>query len=250
MTELSSKKEGDKREPEMTAEGKIWWEHDVKAACQFAQGLRHQLNNALTPILGIAGLRMRKPVDAQDRKDSDVIIKACGKIKSYVDRIAELQACCSAENYHFNKFSTTDLISLSIGVLDPDITVAVLGEATILADSGHFSKAIEELLKNSADAGAKNVAVEIRVDKGKIKLTITDDGEGIALEPEEMFGLSSSSMTDERGSSQVYSFGLFMAKTIITKHGGAIEIKRRDIDEPGQKGTRVNITLPCSGSKF
>lgn len=247
MSELPSTKEINGK-PEMTAEGKIWWEHDVQTVNQLAQGFFHQVRNKMTPIAGLAGFMEKRSKDERTRRDGGVIIEKFGQIKEYFSRVLELQMCCLTKTYSFKELTVAKLIQMSAEILDRDnVSVVVSGDATVLADSGHFSKAIEELLQNSAEAGAKNVGVEIRVDQGKVELTVTDDGEGIALKPDEIFGLSSSTKTDERGFSKVYSYGLFMAKTIMLKHGATFfVVAKRDADEPGQKGTKVIITLPAA----
>lgn len=99
-----------------------------------------------------------------------------------------------------------------------------------------FQWVIENLIKNAADAMAKNIELYVSSESDRLLLDVTDDGTGIEKKYwEEIFRPGYS--TKKRG----WGLGLTLTKRIVEQyHKGKIQVLK---SEPG-KGSTIRITLP------
>jgi len=107
------------------------------------------------------------------------------------------------------------------------------------ADSQKLERAVYNLILNSAqsfDAGG-NIDVSLVQGKGKLYLTVEDDGRGIPDEilPTLFYRYRQSPAV---GSAPSIGLGLPLARAVAAAHGGIILVERRR-----PKGTRVTMTL-------
>ena len=103
-------------------------------------------------------------------------------------------------------------------------------------DVGLFKQALLNLLINAQDAleHGGTVTVTSAVDRNRVRLTVADDGCGIAQsEQERVFDVYYS------GSKKGSGLGLPTARRLLEEHGGGLELESTE----GQ-GTRVHLWLP------
>ena len=102
-----------------------------------------------------------------------------------------------------------------------------------------MSAVFSNLLRNSASSMEKKGTIRILSDRrgGEVVLEIQDDGRGIP--PERLPHLFDPSFRVEGGRVAAANWGLFISRSIITEHGGRIEI-----DSLEGRGTTAKISLP------
>ncbi|MFA6583043.1 MAG: ATP-binding protein [Elusimicrobiaceae bacterium] len=105
---------------------------------------------------------------------------------------------------------------------NPD-TVLIAEEIKLL-----LFKAVRELLHNAAKhSGAREVVIVLRIAKGRIMITVSDNGKG--------FSLSGRKVSTDAG------FGLFSIKERLGRFGGTITIK-----SSAKKGAAVTLVSPVT----
>jgi signal transduction histidine kinase len=99
-----------------------------------------------------------------------------------------------------------------------------------------FGWAIENLIKNAADAGASTITLAVSEEAKRLTIDIRDDGSGVDRKLwKEIFRPGYS--TKKRG----WGLGLSLTRRILEDyHGGTVGVAR---SEPG-KGTTMRLTLP------
>ncbi|MGC9198722.1 MAG: ATP-binding protein [Acidobacteriaceae bacterium] len=110
--------------------------------------------------------------------------------------------------------------------------------------SGELNQAVANLISNAADAvpngGSIRVGLTCRKESGEdaVYITIQDDGPGIADEHRERIFEPFFTTKKDVGT----GLGLWVAKEIIERHGGRLEVESRTAAE--DHGTTFTITLP------
>jgi signal transduction histidine kinase len=93
---------------------------------------------------------------------------------------------------------------------------------------------LETLIENSRQAGASHVLIDARERDGRIVLSVTDDGSGIApADQERIFEPFHTSRRNEGGS----GLGLSIARSLLASCGGTIESR------PAERGALIEIRL-------
>lgn len=135
-----------------------------------------------------------------------------------------------------NKFRSKNI------VLEPE-----LGDCPpILGWPGELKQLISNLISNAADAVSMDGTIKVQVvplerqPAGVVQLRVEDNGVGIAPEYLERIFEPFFTTKKEVGT----GLGLWVAKEIVERHGGSIQVKSR-FNENG-RGTSFTVVLPCS----
>ena len=106
----------------------------------------------------------------------------------------------------------------------------------VYADKIKIKQAVLNLIKNSAEAESKHIAIKTQSDDNFVKIVLTDCGGGIPLELEDkIFDLFTTSKEQGTG------LGLCIAKQIVESHDGTLLLDNR----PGD-GCTFTISLPIT----
>jgi signal transduction histidine kinase len=117
------------------------------------------------------------------------------------------------------------------------IEVAVADIPPVAAPAALIEAVAETLVENSRQAGATEVRIEAQVVRGRVHLTISDDGPGVpAADHERIFEPFHTSRRSEGGS----GLGLSIARSLLAACGGSIESKRVE------QGACFELTLPVA----
>ena len=110
--------------------------------------------------------------------------------------------------------------------------------------SGELNQAVANLISNAADAVPNSGTICVRIDchedadSKTVKVTIEDDGPGIA--PEHRDHIFEPFFTTKKDVGT--GLGLWVTKEIIERHSGTVEV--RSINDTDPAGTAFSITLP------
>ncbi|MDU0111701.1 ATP-binding protein [Psychrosphaera aquimarina] len=115
----------------------------------------------------------------------------------------------------------------------PDELVSILG------DKKYLSILVNNLLQNALNYGKTSVQINVFIEKGKVCLSISDDGPGFEGNPQDMlkpFVRGKEANDVIKG----YGMGLAIVKRIVEWHQGELKISRCD----QLSGAKVTVKLP------
>ena len=121
----------------------------------------------------------------------------------------------------------------------PGLAVDVRGDAWVIADARGFDAVLRNLFQNAAvHGGARHVTVDVEAQPNHVvRLTVSDDGRGVAAEAFETLGTPFSRSGPTSGS----GIGLFVSRQIVDRMNGAMRFVRPDAR---QGGLTVVLDLP------
>jgi two-component system heavy metal sensor histidine kinase CusS len=148
-------------------------------------------------------------------------------------------------------FDAAELCGWIIAQLDPasaerEVRIVLQGNVRVYADPQLFRQAVTNLLTNAIRHSKSGSTVSVllsQLSAGAASIAVNDKGEGI--DPEHIpyifdrFYQVSASRSREAG--QGTGLGLSIVKTIMTLHGGTVEIA-----SVPEKGTTVTLTFPAA----
>ncbi|WP_022850778.1 two-component system sensor histidine kinase NtrB [Limisalsivibrio acetivorans] len=238
----------------------VSWEIVVIVIDEFKQSLgdivdisslQHEIKNPLTVIDGTAQLIAAKSSDDYLKKCTDIILKESGRIKSMLSNIHLL----SEMSIEISPFSMEDFaadLRDSVMIIFPDVDIklhAVRNLDRITADREKLFMAVYNILKNAAEAQKEgDIHIELSIDptikyrhkdsdkvSPMLRIVITDTGPGI--EDTVYHKLFTPFFTTKNKGT---GLGLVIAKEIVEKHHGRIEVSSRK-----GSGTSFSLFIPC-----
>jgi signal transduction histidine kinase len=217
----------------------------MAAIGQLASGAAHELNNPMTVILGHAQILLRGINDKGIRTSLQQIEEQTYRCKKIIKHLLGFarQQTLQTQQLNINDVITKaiELASLQLRMKDIEI-ISKLDNNVLMVkgDSSLLEQVIQQLLVNAYQAitGEGKIIITTCKDKdGTVKIEVEDNGAGIdgtdVLKVFDPFFT-----TKEIGSGT--GLGLFVAYSIIEKHGGKIRAE----SEGKGKGARLIINLP------
>jgi two-component system nitrogen regulation sensor histidine kinase NtrY len=212
---------------------------------EVAQRIAHEIKNPLTPIQ-LSAQRLRRRLGGRLADEGGVLEECTATIIGEVEGLRRLVD-------EFTRFARmprlaprpTDVHRLLEGVVAlyrethpaVELRAAFAPELPVLeADPDQLKRAVLNLIDNAVEAGAAEVVVGTRWERGtgRIQIVVADDGPGVAPElRDKLFVPYFSTKTTGMG------LGLPIVHQIVTDHGGQIRV-----DENPPRGTRFVIDLP------
>lgn len=126
---------------------------------------------------------------------------------------------------------------------DRGIDLATSSAAPIIAPAVPLAlrRAVTALVDNAVDHAQTAVEVAVAADRRYVRISVTDDGPGIAkdLMPHVFERFSSGRATDP-GGRRHFGIGLALVADVAAAHGGSVEVKRRG---GGRSGTTFTLTI-------
>ena len=110
-------------------------------------------------------------------------------------------------------------------------------DLTVFADRGQIFRALSNLMRNAAQAGAQTVTVRARAATGLLTVDVIDDGPGL---PDDIRQSLFKPFITRPGAGGT-GLGMAIAHEIVSAHGGVIELTAT-----GMADTHFRITLPQS----
>jgi signal transduction histidine kinase len=224
----------------------------LAVSAELAAGLGHEVNNALTPILGVTQLALRRHDLGSDlRADLENVMSSAQRIRSIVQTFSEMSSGCSLAR------QPTDLNTVfqqamelfewqfqRAGVQVPlDLSESL---PTVACDRAQLRQVFANILLNSLEAMPRGGTIHISsYREGRFAcIQIQDTGAGISASDLNHVFEPWFTTKVEAGRTRGLGLGLFSAYNIVHAHGGRIDLQ----SEPG-KGTTVKVCMPAERSK-
>lgn len=224
----------------------------VRTARVYASFTRHELSNALGPVLGYSDMLLRRDElpDETRRKWTDQIRRSAIVMKHLLAAIKELQQI--EDGVSELELKPADVVAivraemagmeLSFGSRAhfvpqiPDTAVMVKADATLLA--GVFRNLIKNAIEHVIDLPAEQHSLFLSIvsTEEDVVVTITNGGDVIPEEFLTRFFDKFNSTKRERGGT---GLGTAYARIVVEAHHGEIEVS----SDP-ENGTQVRVTLP------
>ena len=228
----------------------------LKAIGQMASGIAHDINNALTPVLGHCNLLVEsKNLSDKEKNSLNIIIMACKDISSTVARLKDFYRFHSKEE-RFESIVLNTIIPEVIELTKPrwkniarksGILIDIKTEfennlPAIMGIKSDIRESLTNLLFNSLDAMGDGGIITFKTSSGenKVVLEVADTGTGMDENIKNHCFEPFFTTKGERGT----GLGLSMVYGIIERHRGKIEIT----SFPG-KGTTAKLTFPVYSIK-
>ena len=214
----------------------------LEAVGRFAAGIAHDFNNLLMAITGHASLALRGlPEDSAARRHLTELtatveaatrltrqLLAFGRSEAPAPALVDLRSIVEAARPMLRRIAG-DWVRLELDLSETPV---------IHGDPGQLEQVLVNLVANARDGHAGSITVRTGGGDGVVRLTVSDDGEGMdeatrerALDP--FFTTKSG----EGGS----GLGLSIVDGIVRQAGGTVEIESAPL-----RGTTVAIRLPAA----
>lgn len=221
---------------------------------RFLNAAAHELRTPLTPVLIQLDVIRHNPAVSHDAKlhhSLDVIHRNMMRLKGHVDDLLDI-ARLQSGRYQL-KFEDVPLAPLLQEVQDSfrdlaherqvRLQVRPLPDLRVRADPRRLLQVMFNLFSNALKATSQGgqVLVEANREGSHCTIYVVDDGIGIAKEDLERL-FQPFEQLDQEASSTGAGLGLFISRTIMEAHGGAIGAH----SEGRGKGATFYVTLPLA----
>lgn len=206
--------------------------------------LVHDLNNPLTVVIGYASL-----VAEEARALGSLDSEAARKVIEYAAMVEKAAEYCHhlSENWRLaskqaTEFQQVDLVAVTREVKQviffgtPVVQVSGLAEAWVRGSRFELMRILQNLLKNSLEAGAKTANVSFAQRGSQIELVVTDDGSGMEAErvKRALHGGFSSKASGT-------GLGLSICRHLAGTHGASFAL-----ESTVGKGTTARLIFPAA----
>ena len=188
-----------------------------------------KINHDLRGILSTVRLMS----DRLSESDSPEVKRVTPGLVAAIDRAVAL--CTGTLNFtrqdgsplHPSGFALRGLVAEVADSVQPPagngfmLTNEVATDFAVQADRGQLFRALENLARNAAEAGARHCAVRARREKGEVVLEVSDDGPGLAPKARENLFRPFAGSARPGGT----GLGLAIVREVMRAHGGDIQLK-------------------------
>lgn len=222
----------------------------------FLAMLAHELRNPLAPIRSAAQLiSALDPGDAKVKRAAAIIARQSGQLTRLVDDLLDVSRIQSSKlTLRLAHVDLRDVIEGALETCQPLIDAAghrfsVSLPATpvpVCVDAVRIAQCVSNLLNNAikfTPAGGHILLALSLTGDGKVALSLTDSGRGIAAAMlPKLFGMFAQEDASGMNGNSGLGIGLALTRHLVTQHGGSIDAHS---DGPGA-GARFDIVLPLA----
>ncbi|MDP2312564.1 MAG: ATP-binding protein [Pseudomonadota bacterium] len=191
---------------------------------RLAAGLAHELGNPLTAVRGYVEILALGEVDSGDE-----VVARCQREVERMHRILRsLLDFARQEEPEVLEVDVRALLEEAVRTVEHQapfraivVEVAVQGRPVLEGEADKLHQVLVNLLLNAAAAGARTIRLAARTEAGDVRITCTDDGEGI---PEAHLGRLFEPFFTTRAPGEGTGLGLAVSHGILAQHGGRIDV--------------------------
>ena len=207
----------------------------------------HELRTPITTIYGYAQLLERKTNGTKEIEGKWIkeLHTETHRLSLLVNDLLEINRINSGHSHYiFKSCNLKNIIDEAIKTFNKDHPNRVMlvedetkeEKCNVIGDFNKLLQMILNLLDNAEKFSAKNIILKLKYQKSDYIIQIQDKGEGIGEKDiPKLFEVYQRGSTDREG----IGLGLFLAKNIIERHRGSIDIKSKR-----GKGTIVTLRFP------
>ena len=213
---------------------------------RFTADASHELRTPVTAIAGHASYLMRRTNPSEAQKESLEAITnlsvRLGRLIGDLLDLARADAGFGVEHVSTNLMSLAEDVHLEVVAIAGNTEIELLGDSSLRAalDPHRVRQVIRNLVQNALKAGSSKVTVEIAKEDSVARVSVFDNGSGIAPEHlSKLFDRFYRVDTSRDRAAGGSGLGLSIVKWIVEAHHGSIEVS----SEVGV-GTRFDVRLP------
>ncbi|HWW62750.1 MAG TPA: ATP-binding protein [Thermoanaerobaculia bacterium] len=201
---------------------------------EISAGIAHEFRNALSTILGYLKLARRTPLPEDAER---AITRSEAEASALSEAVNGLLAFARPMSVERRKSDLLEIVrdAAERVPLTESVALTIDGEPTIVeADASLLGRAIENLVRNAADAVAAKGSGTVRIRVSAMpspRVVIEDDG--IGVDPADIPRLLLPFQSDKPSG---YGLGLPLARKIVLLHGGTLRLS-------GAKGEGATATI-------
>ena len=258
--QASLESEVQRRTRELTLAVKALEELDRRKDNFFAN-VSHELRTPLVTVLGYTDLLLSEKIGELGRKQREclsVVGSSARRLRSFIDELLEYSRWeLTKAGMSFAPLEVAEVLSQAVGAAAPRFAERGLrlrarvspSTPPVLADRDRVQQVLMNLVTNAerhCTPGGRVLLAAAPV-AGRVELSVTDDGAGIAPEHLERIFDRLYQVGDagrQRGDGGGLGLGLAIAKSIVEAHGGAISVRSRV-----GRGTTFRFSLPAAGAR-
>lgn len=209
-------------------EGEIQKEKEEKERIQeislITAGINHEIRNPLNSLY--LSFQMLEPLldpdDSEAAFHSRALKKEIQRIRDIVERFSSLTHEIRIRRETIDWAEIIEALRTNWQNVPCRLDTAVdLGtRPSLLSDRGLIAQVLDNIVRNAVEAGATRVAIRVEAHKGKTRISIRDDGQGIRQEHLK-FIFDPFVSFKSRGS----GIGLALSRRIIGQLGGKIDVR-------------------------
>lgn len=214
---------------------------------QFIDDAGHELRTPITVVRGHVELLEGEADPAERRRTTELVLDELDRMHRIVE---DLLTLAQAEQPDFIRLAPFDLDELTTSVRDKAEAISPahhwqlddVGVARVHGDAQRLTQALVQLCDNAAKYAPAGTTIGIgsRIDGGRVRLWVRDDGPGIACEDHERIFERFARGTDGPRRSEGAGLGLSIVRAIARSHHGDVSVASL----PGQ-GTAFTLCFPA-----
>jgi signal transduction histidine kinase len=221
-------------------------ENSFETQRRFTADASHELRTPVTAIAGHASYLIRRTNPTEAQKESLEAITnlsvRLGRLIGDLLDLARADAGFGVERVSTNLMSLAEDVHLEVVAIAGNTEIELLGDSGLRAfiDPNRVRQVIRNLVQNALKAGSSKVTVEISKEETIARVSVQDNGSGIAAEHitklfDRFYRVDTSRDRAAGGS----GLGLSIVKWIVEAHQGSIEVS----SELGV-GTKIEVRFP------
>jgi two-component system, OmpR family, sensor kinase len=221
-------------------------ENSFETQRRFTADASHELRTPVTAIAGHASYLLRRTSPSEAQKESLEAISSLstrlGRLIGDLLDLARADAGFGVEPVETNLVALAEDVHLEVAAIAGNAEIEIQGsrDTRALVDPHRFRQVIRNLVQNALKAGSSRVVVEVTRENDHVRLSVTDNGSGIAPEHlsklfDRFYRVDSSRDRGAGGS----GLGLSIVKWIVEAHQGELRVS-----SVLGEGSRFDVILP------
>jgi two-component system, OmpR family, sensor kinase len=223
-------------------------ENSFETQRRFTADASHELRTPVTAIAGHASYLLRRTSPSEAQKESLEAISSLstrlGRLIGDLLDLARADAGFGVEPVETNLVALAEDVHLEVAAIAGNAEIEIQGsrDTRALVDPHRFRQVIRNLVQNALKAGSSRVVVEVSRESDHVRLSVSDNGSGIAPEHlgklfDRFYRVDSSRDRGVGGS----GLGLSIVKWIVEAHHGELRVS-----SVLGEGSRFDVILPSA----
>ena len=206
------------------------------AKSDFLSRMSHELRTPLNAILGFGQLLEMNDLDGRDRESVEQILRAGHHLLSLIDEVLDISRIeAGTMRMSVEPVDVLSAIGEVVGLMTPvaaahGITISIdsgdAHECYVQADRQRLRQVVLNLVSNAVKYNRPEGDVEVAFtrDDGRVRISVTDSGAGIAPERLDQLFVAFDRLGAEAGEVEGTGLGLALSKNLTEHMGGTLTV--------------------------